>query len=50
MQEVTLFNGDKIRIGNSFELGDLIGEKYKQTRNFDIHVKNPLEIYKYDLG
>jgi len=46
--EVTIFNGKKLKAGDCIELCDIIGEKYKQTKHYDINIENPIDLFKRD--
>lgn len=48
LNEILTSNGEKIKPGDSIELSDLVGNKYKQTKNYDINIENPIKIYEYD--
>jgi len=43
-----LNNPIKLKIGDLIELGDLVGEKYKQTKAYNLNIEKPIEIFKYD--
>lgn len=46
--KLILFNGTELEKGDYIQLSDIIGEKYKQTRNYDINIENPINLYEHD--
>ena len=46
--EINLNNGTIIKEGDFLQLGDLMKDKFKLTKNYDINVDHPIEIHKYD--
>ena len=47
MKQIVI-NDQVSKAGDFVELTDLVGQAYKQTKNYDINVSEPIEIYKYD--
>jgi len=46
--EISIFNGKKLKAGDCIELCDIIGDKYKQTKHYDVNIENPIDLFKRD--
>lgn len=46
--KITIFNGKKLKAGDCIELCDIIGDKYKQTKHYDVNIENPIDLFRRD--
>lgn len=46
--EISIFKGKKLKAGDCIELCDIIGDKYKQTKHYDVNIENPIDLFRRD--